>query len=90
MATVTGVLRSSRSEKTNGAPVIVSIETEEGTETIPFDRRCWNDFFHDHLDGEGAFPTDLTVQVVGESLWECSIACMDPECPTCQPVYVAG
>ena len=90
METMTGVLRSSWSEKTNGAPVLVSIETERGMESIPFDRQCWNRFFYDHVREDGVFPKDLTVQVVGESIWECSIACTDPDCPNCQPSLVAG
>ena len=90
METVTGVIRSSWSEKTNGAPVLVSIETEEGVEIIPFERRWWNDFYYDHVREDGAFPQDLTVQVMGRDIWECSIACMDPDCPTCQPCYAAS
>lgn len=90
METITGVIRSTYSESVNGAPVLVSIQTESGVKTIPFDRRFWNDFFHDHVGKDGAFPQDLTVQVMGEDIWECAIACTDPDCPNCQPSFVAG
>ena len=90
METITGTIRSTCSEPTNGAPVLVGIETGKGMEAIPFDRRCWNDFFYGHLDQDGAFPQDLTVEVMGEDIWDCAIACTDPDCPNCQPVFVDG
>jgi len=89
--TITGTIASTTSAPTNGAPVIVGVQTETGMEAVPFDRRSWNAFYHDHVGDGGVFPADLAVEIIGDSLWDASVACTDPDCPNClQPLLMEG
>ena len=77
----TGKIVNTTSEPINGAPVLVEIETADGIEVVPFERRLWNDFFFAH---EATINTeDFRVVVFGE-LFEQMVVCMDEDCEACE------
>jgi hypothetical protein len=78
---LTGKIISTFSEATNGAPVVVTVETGTETESVAFERRLWNDFFHAHQDRIQA--PDFQVLIEGEP-WEASMRCLD-DCVSCNP-----
>ena len=77
----TGKIISTFSERTNGAPVVVTVDTGTETESVAFERRLWNDFFHAHADRIN--DDDFRVSVEGEP-WEASMRCLD-DCVSCNP-----
>ena len=78
---ITGKIISTFSEATNGAPVVVTIDTDEGPRDVTFERRLWNDFFHAHADR--IRDDDFRVSISGEP-WQASVHCLDL-CLTCNP-----
>ena len=78
---ITGRIRSTFSESVNNAPVVVTIDTDEGPRDVALERRAWNDFFHAHADRIQA--PDFRVTVEGEP-WEASIRCCG-DCRACDP-----
>lgn len=71
---IEGVIIGAVSEPINGAPVVVSIQQDDGeTRQITFERQCWNDFVYS-VSEEGAFPVgEIRVVVEGEDEYNCTI-----------------
>ena len=78
---ITGRITSTFSEETNNAPVVVTLDTDEGPRDVTFERQLWNDFFHAHADR--ITKRGFRVSVNGEP-WQASIRCCD-DCLTCNP-----
>lgn len=52
MDALNGRLMGAFSEPVNGAPVVATIELDDGTTTsLAFERRCWNEFIDAHGGG---------------------------------------
>ena len=77
MAAFMGKITETFSEPINGAPVVVTIETETGIETVVFQRQYWNDFFYAHQDWIN--DPDFRVTVEGEPHQQ-TIRCDDDDC----------
>jgi hypothetical protein len=67
-----GKITGTFSESVNNAPVVVTLDTDEGPRDVAFERRLWNDFFDAHADR--IRDDDFRVVVNGEP-WEASIRC---------------
>jgi len=64
-------------EEVNNAPVVVTIETDEGPQTVIFQRQYWNDFFDAHADRIN--DPDFRVTVEGEP-YQQTVRCNDDDC----------
>ena len=81
MDTLKGKIISTWSEPANGAPVVVEVASEDGVDSVVFQRELWNTFFFDH---QGRInDADFRVEVWGEP-WQQQVVCCDPTCLKCE------